>query len=236
MKRAYQTVTNTKTDDGFAVQLDGKIVRTPLGQALAAPNLAMAKAVQKEWEMQDEAVKPETMPLTQILTTAIDQTRNRDQITATLLKYLDTDLLCYRTKEPADLGKKQKEVWDRWLTWFDEHFESPLEVTYKIDALKQDESTHKQIWNYLEALDEYYFTVLQIVTSLSGSIVLGLAFLEHEANPEDVFNASELEEIYYAGIAGEDQHGPDPVQERRQNAMRRDLDAAREFLALLDSE
>lgn len=236
MKRVYKLSSHTKTEDGFVIQLDGKAVKTPSGQPLAAPNRSMADEIVKEWASQGEAIVPDSMPITQILTTAIDRMRERDSLTKSLLKYLDTDLLCYRVKEPQDLTRRQKETWDRWLTWFDEHFESPLEVTYGIEALKQDEDTHKQIWNYLEALDEYYFAVLQIVTSASGSIVLGLAFLEHEATPDDVFAAAELEEIYHADIAGEAEHGADPVQERRQKALRHDLDASRRFLELLDGE
>ena len=236
MKRAYKVASYTKTEDGFVIQLDGKTIKTPLAQPLAAPNRAIADAIVREWSEQGDAVIPDTMPMTQMLTTALDRQRERDSITKHLLKYLDTDLLCYRTKEPIDLAKRQKEVWDRWLTWFDEHFESPLEVTFGIDALKQDSDTHKQIWNYLEALDEYYFTVLQIVTSLTGSIVLGLAFLEQEATPEDVYNAAELEEIYHAELANEAEYGADPVQERRQNTLRRELASSREFLSLLDQE
>lgn len=236
MKRVYKMASYTKTEDGFVIQLDGKTVKTPLSQPLAAPNKIIADVIVQEWVSQGDNIIPDTMPITQFLTTAIDRTRDRDAITKTLLKYLDTDLLCYRVKEPVDLAKRQKEVWDRWLTWFDEHFESPLEVTYKIDALTQDPDTHKQIWNYLEALDEYYFTVLQIITSLTGSIVLGLAFLEHEATPEDVFNAAELEEIYHAEIAGEAEHGADPVQERRQKTLKRELDTSKQFLSLLDAE
>lgn len=234
MKRVYKIASFNKTEDGFVIQLDGKTVKTPSGQPLAAPNKQMAEAIVAEWGAQGDDIIPDSMPITQMLNTAIDRMRERDTITKTLLKFLDTDLLCYRVKEPVDLAKRQKEIWDRWLTWFDEQFESPLEVTFKLDALTQDPDTHKQIWNYLEALDDYYFTALQIVTSLSGSIVLGLAFLEHEASPEDVYNAAELEEIYHAQIAGEDEHGADPVQERRQKAMRRDLDASKKFLELLN--
>ncbi len=236
MKRVYKLSSHNKTEDGFVIQLDGKNVKTPSGQPLAAPNRAMADEIVQEWAAQTDNIVPDTMPITQMLTTAIDRMRERDAITKTLLKYLDTDLLCYRVKEPEVLAKRQKEIWDRWMTWFDEHFESPLATTFKIDALTQDERTHKQIWNYLEALDEYYFTVLQIVTSLTGSIVLGLAFLEHEATPEDVFVAAELEEIYHAELANEAVHGEDPVTERRQKAMKKDLETARRFLGLLDAE
>lgn len=234
MKRAYKLASYNKTQDGYVIQLDAKTIKTPLSQPLAAPNRAIADVVVQEWLAQGEEIVPDSMPMTQMLTTALDRTRERDSITKALLKYLDTDLLCYRVKEPEALGKRQKETWDRWLTWFDEHFESPLEVTYKIDALTQDSDTHKQIWNYLEALDEFYFTILQIVTSLTGSIVLGLAFIENEASAEDVFAAAELEEIYYAEVANEAEHGPDPVQERRQNTLKRELESSRRFLSLLD--
>jgi len=236
MKRVYKVASHTKTEDGFVIQLDGKALKTPLGQPLAAPNRVIADAIVSEWGAQADDIIPDSMPMMQMLTTAIDRQRERDAVTKTLLGYLDTDLLCYRVKEPAELAKRQKEVWDRWLTWFDEQFESPLEVTFGLQALKQDTDTHKQIWNYLEALDEFYFAVLQIVTSLSGSIVLGLAFLEHEATPEDVFNAAELEEIYHAEIAGEDVHGADPVQDKRQKVMKRELASAKTFLELLNAE
>ena len=236
MKRTYKMASYTKTDEGFAIQLDGKSIKTPMGQTLAAPNRAIADAIVQEWSSQGDVVHHDNLQITQFLTTALDQSRERAAITKVLLKYLDTDLLCYRVKEPQEISKRQKEVWDRWLTWFDEHFESPLEVTYGIDALKQDPDTHKQIWNYLEALDEFYFTVLQIVTSQTGSIVLGLAFLEHEASIDDVFNASELEEIYHSEIAGEAIHGADPVQERRQATLRRELETSKRFLELLDQE
>ncbi len=236
MKRAYKMVSHTKTEDGYVIQLDGKSIKTPLGQPLAAPNKTTADAIVQEWSEQGDAVVPDSMPITQILTTAIDRIRERADMTKTLLKYLDTDLLCYRVKTPEELAKRQKEIWDRWLVWFDEHFESPLDVTFGIEALEQDADTHKRIWNYLEALDDHYFTVLQIVTSLSGSVVLGLAFLEHEATADDVYNATELEEIYHADIAGEAEHGADPVQERRQAAMRRDLAACARFMDLLQDE
>ena len=236
MKRVYKLASHHKTEDGYVLQLDGKSVKTPLGQPLAAPNRAMVDEIVAEWLAQESEVFPDTMPVTQFLTTSIDRARERDSLTRAVLKYLDTDLLCYRVKEPQDLARRQKDVWDRWLAWFDEHFESPLDVTYGLDALVQDADTHKQIWNYIEALDEYYFTVLQTVTSLSGSIVMGLAFLEGEASPEDVFAAAELEELYHSEIANEAEHGADPVQERRQNNLRRELAAAQKFIALLESE
>ncbi len=236
MKRFYKMVSSTLTDDGHAIQLDGKTVKTQAGLELCAPTKALADQVIAEWSAQDETIKPETMVLTQMLNTAIDRARDREDITNQLLKYLDTDLLCYRAKEPEEVAKTQKELWDPWLSWFDEHFESPLESTYKLEALKQDPDTHKRIWNYIEALDEYYFAVLHIITSLSGSIVLALAFLEHEATPEDVFKSMNAEEDHRARIYREDVHGYAPHEEKRRANAKAELDAAQRFMDLVDQD
>lgn len=232
MKRFYNLVSTRKVDDGFAIQLDGKSVKTPLGQDLVAPTESLADAIVQEWVAQEEKVKPETMPLTQLLTTAIDKIRDREKITESVMRYLDTDLVCYWANEPEVLAKRQKEIWGRWVKWFDEHFEVPLYHTTKIDAIKQDEEAHKRVWNYIEALDDYYFTVLHVMTSLSGSVVLALAFSEGEIEPEDIFEASYLEELYRGEIYDEQKYGAAPNDEAEREAFKKDAQAAQKFLEL----
>lgn len=234
MKRFYTMVSTKKTDDGHVIQLDGNVVKTPLGQDVVAPTKALADEIVLEWSAQEDKVKPDSMPLTQILITAIDKIRDRDAITASLMRYLDTDLVCYWTKEPETLAKQQKEIWGRWVAWFDEHFEVPLETTKKIDAIKQDPEAHKRVWNYIESLDDYYFTVLQIMTSLCGSLVLALAFVEGDITEEDIFKASYLEELYRGEIYNEDVHGAAPNEEAERELFKRDTQAARQFLHLAE--
>jgi chaperone required for assembly of F1-ATPase len=235
MKRFYTTASHKKTDSDFIIQLDGKPVKTPLGQELAAPTKVMADVIVSEWAAQEERVKPDTMPLTQLLITALDKIRDRNAITESVMRYLDTDLVCYWVKEPEALSKLQKSVWGRWVQWFDEHFEVPLVTTYKIDALKQDEDAHRRVWNYVESLDDYYFTVLHVMTSLSGSLVLALAFCEGEITPEEIFEASFLEELYRGEIYNEEKHGAAPNEEVEREAFKRDANAAKKFLELADA-
>jgi len=232
MKRAYTLVSHKKTDDGQVIQLDGKAVKTHLKQDLAAPTKALADAIVAEWAAQGETVIPDTMPLTQILTTAIDRMRERDAITNTLTGYLDTDLLCYRVREPEILAKRQAEIWGGWIAWFDEHFESALKTTFDLQTIKQDYGIHRRIWNYIEALDEYYFAVLNIAASTTGSIVLALAFLQGDATPQQVFDAFYLEEDYHAELAG---GGHAPQEEKKRAAIRHALEHLRRFVELVDS-
>jgi len=231
-KRFYTMVSSKKTDEGFAIQLDGKTVQTPSKLDLVAPSQALADAITVEWSEQVDTIKPDTMPLTQILTTSIDKIRDRDAITESVMRYLDTDLICYWAKEPEEFAKHQKEVWGRWVKWFDEHFEVPLYTTKKIDAIKQEEEAHKRAWNYIEALDEQYFAILHIMTSLSGSLILALAFVEGDISPEEIFEASYLEELYKAKIYDEDKYGASPEEQAERDGFKRDTQAARTFIDL----
>ena len=232
MKRFYKLVSSKKVGKKHIIQLDNKPINTPLGQELAAPTKALADAIILEWASQEEKVKPETMPLTQILTTAIDKIRDREKITESCMRYLDTDLVCYWTKEPEELAKLQKEEWGKWVKWFDSHYEVPLYTTKKIDAITQDEEAHKRVWNYIESLDDYYFTVLHIMTSLSGSLILALAFSEGDITPDEIFAASYLEELYRGNIYNEDVHGAAPQEEAERELFKRDANAAQKFLEL----
>lgn len=232
MKRFYTMASHKKVDGAYVIQLDGKAVKTPLRQDLVSPTKALADAVVAEWAAQEDKVKPETMPLTQILTTAIDKIRDREKITEGCMRYLDTDLVCYWTKEPEELAKLQKEKWGAWVKWFEGHFEVPLYTTKKIDAIKQDDEAHKRVWNYIESLDDYYFTIVHVMTSLSGSLILALAFSEGDITPDEVFAMSYLEELYRGNIYNEDVHGAAPQEEAEREAFKRDAQAAQQFLEL----
>jgi len=232
MKRFYTMVSAKKTDEGYALELDGKTVNTPSGQPIVAPTKPLVDTIIAEWAAQDDKVKPETMPLTQILTTSIDKKRDRQAITESLMRYLDTDLVCYWAKEPEDMAAQQKEVWGAWCKWFESHFEVSLYTTKKIDAIEQDEETHKRVWNYIEALDDYYFAVLHIITSLGGSLVLGLAFTEGDITPDELFEASYLEELHRGKIYNEELHGVSPEEEKERENFKRDALAARQFIDL----
>lgn len=236
MKKFYTLVSSKKIDDGFLIQLDGKPVQTPLKQDLVAPTQELADAVIAEWSNQVDVIDPNSMPLTQLLITAIDKIRDREAITKNVMKYLDTDLICYWAKQPEELAKKQKEIWGRWVKWFDEHFEVPLETTKKIEALEQQEEAHNRAWNYIEALDDYYFTVLHVVTSLTGSIVLALAFCEGDLEPEEAFNVVMLEELHKAEIYDEAKHGASPQEEQERETLQKELKAAFDFIALVNAE
>ncbi len=232
MKRFYTLVSTKKTPAGFEIALDGRSVKTPAGAFLCAPNEALAEAIVLEWAGQEGEIKPDTMPLTQILHTQQDQVRvQRPAMTSALLKFLDTDLLCYRCgPQPEGLADRQAALWDPCLDWFGKRFGTPLQTTTRLSALKHPEAVHKAVAAFIAGLDAARFTLLQILTPLSGSLVLGLAFVEGMISAEAVFSVMRVEEHFKAELYNEAFYGPDPAQEKKDQAIRRDLAAAELFL------
>ncbi len=234
MKKFYKEAKTHQDGDEYIIELDGKPIKTPSGRQLIAPSKTLGEAVAKEWQDQGETIDQENMHLTALLTTAIDRSGpQRKEIEQRVLKYLDTDLLCYRTEEPLPLADRQEEQWGPWLTWFDQHYGVKLLTTTTLDALNQPEDAHKRVLNYMQALDPHDFTVMHVVTSLSGSVILSLAFMEGELEPDEIFNLAFLEERYHSELAGEDEHGQDPAQKKAHDSVKAELKAAQTYQNLL---
>ena len=108
-KRFWNDVHVKQSAEGYQIFLDARPVRTPsktvLTIPLSKPQLAHAIAI--EWDMlvsAQQALKNHNIPLTSIASRAQDivesenkgETKTRDDIIATMLRYLDTDtLLCW---------------------------------------------------------------------------------------------------------------------------------------------
>jgi len=63
MKRFYNLVSVTNTQEGWTILLDGKTIKTPLQNVLYAPTQALANLMMQEWIDQEDDINPETMPL-----------------------------------------------------------------------------------------------------------------------------------------------------------------------------
>lgn len=234
MKRFYEHVHTAETPKGWRILLDGKPVLTPNRSSLLAPSEILAEKIVREWDAQKEEINPQTMPLTQILSTKIDRiSHERQSMTELLMKYLDTDLLCYRTDHPPELRAQQIESWDPWLLWYEKQFGTPLQSTETLVALKQPQQAHETTRSHIESLDDDLFVILQLVVPLSGSLILGLALINAAATAQQIFDASHIEEHFKAALYNEKKYGQDPLQEQKDQTAKRDLTAAEEYLRCL---
>lgn len=197
MKRFYKLVTIDEQNGEYRILLDGKAVRTRSGKILTTPVQKIAEVVFTEWMDQKEEISPDSMPFTQILNTRLDRVSSgRSAIIAALLKYLDTDLICYFAPHPEDLKLLQHEKWEPFRKWFYKKYGYELKMTTALMAVQQSSEIHSTVEQEIKKIDDDCLTILQWVTALGGSLVMALALLEGGFTANDIYHARFVEEDY----------------------------------------
>lgn len=229
-KRFYRQVSVVEQDGAFAIALDGRVARTPLRAALAVPSQALASALAQEWMVQGEHIDPVQMPLTRIINSALDGVaREREGVVAEIVRYAGSDLLCYRAAEPSTLARRQTEAWDPLLEWATLLLGVRLKVGTGMTFIQQSPQAMATIEAVLKPLDAIQLAALHVMTTLTGSAILGLAVLDGALEPEAAWAAAHVDDDYQSDIWGMDEEA-----RLRRAARWQDMDAAARVLSLHD--
>ena len=205
MKRFYKAVNIAPDGSGWQVVLDGKPIRTPAKAAQVVPAMALAKAMALEWSAQGPEINPANFTFRNMADYAIDVVaRDPAAATADLLRYAETDTLCYRAEAGEALAERQKQVWEPLLraaeARWDVHFERVDGILHRPQAA----ATLKRMEAILTPLDTFTTAALTTLTTLAASLVIGLAALEDGSDGEALWAAANLEEDWQAEQWGKD--------------------------------
>jgi len=227
-KRFWKAVDVAEVDGGYAVQLDGRSIKTPAKAALVLPTRALADLLAAEWDAQAELINPATMPATRAANAAIDKVRGQfHEVAGLLTAYGETDLLCHRADAPAELVARQAAAWDPLLDWSAARFGVRWQVTTGVMPVAQPRETLDRLGAHVAGYTPFQLTAFHDLVSMPGSLVIGLAAAEGQAPVEALWQASRIDEDWQI-----EQWGPDDEAESL-TALRRQsfFDAARFFAA-----
>lgn len=228
-KRFYDAVEVVPGDDGFAVALDGRMVKTPGGATLSLPARPLAEAVGEEWDAQTGAINPAAMPLTGLANAAIDRVAAEpDTFVEQVVAYAGTDMVCYWATEPASLVERQRATWQPLLDWAADALGARLRLSTGIVPVEQPADAIESVRRAVAASDPFRLAGLVHLTGVAGSAVIALTVAEGRLDTETAFTAAFLDELHQAEQWGEEQDAA-----RRRAALRADLEAGARFLALL---
>ncbi len=229
-KRFYKEAATVNADGAFSVTLDGRAIKTPAGKTLVLPTKALAEAIAAEWDAQGDEVNPQSMPLMQLAGTAIDRVPAvRGSLIDGLLRYVDTDLLCYRASQPPELVQRQAEVWQPLLDWAEETFGAKLNVVEGVLPATQDDSAKTGFAAAMSEMDDWQLTALAEMVGVAGSIVVGFAMYAGALDGAQAFKVCHLDEDHQIERWGEDAEAM-----ARRDKIREELHHAVTFLSLLN--
>jgi chaperone required for assembly of F1-ATPase len=229
MKRFYKTV-SVSAERG--ILLDARPVRTPRKALLTLPTNALAEAIAEEWRAQEIEIKPETMRLSGLANAAIDLiTPDPKTYAAGLAVYAETDLLCYRADDPHDLVTRQLAAWEPLLVWAQTRYDVTFARVTGIMHKSQPSETLSRLGTAIAARDAFELAALSHIVTISGSLIIALAMLEREIEPDAAFDTAHLDELWQAEQWGEDWMAADARTLRRA-----DFVSACRFLRLLNGD
>lgn len=229
MKRFWKTVEAVADEDRWTVLLDRRPLRTPGRALLTVPGKPLAEAIAQEWAAAGETVDPGAMPLTGLASAAIDRVApDRADFAASLGKYAQADLACYRAEGPQSLAARQAESWDALLGWARRRFDVDFVTTAGLVHVAQPKATVERLAHEVAALDPFRLAGLSPLVTIGGSLVAGLAVLEGALPPEEAWETVSIDERWQIEKWGADAEAEAALANRR-----RDFLAAASFLDLL---
>lgn len=228
-RRFFTTAALVDVGDNWAVELDGRPVRTPGGKVLEVQNQNLGSALVDEWNAQVDEIDPRAMPLCGLANATIDRIAgDRDAFIEQISKYSNSDQICYWADGPPDLVSRQQAAWQPLLNWADTALDAKLTATSGIIHITQPPEAILAITARVEQLSDYELAgVTDLATSLS-SVILALAVLHGEISADQAFDSAMIDELYQAEKWGEDSEA---ITRHRQ--IKADVLATARFLELI---
>ena len=228
LKRFWKTVAVQDYADGYGVTLDGKAIRAPSKRLLLVESRPLAEAMAEEWRAIDGPFTAAALPMTQLANTAFDRViPDRATLHASLLGYVDTDVVCYRVNAPPALRERQHERWEPLLAWASQRTGATWLTTDSLMPLVQSEAVHAAMDYQLSVLSVSAFTAFQATAPLIGSLVAGLALVAGRLTADQAFAVGHVDELWQSEHWGDDYEALD-----RRAGVLADLRSAEKYLAL----
>ena len=212
MKRFYRDASARQVEGGWQVYLDDRPLKTQGGAAQVVPTRALADMLASEWAEQGEEIDPTAFRFRDMVDYALDRgASERAAMTDALLRFAETDTLCYRADPEDALFARQDEVWEPLLAAMEAREGIRMTRISGIMHQPQDEAALAALRSRIDGMDVLALAALEQTTSLAASLCIGLAALAPDADGEALWDAANLEEDWQADLWGQDWE----AQERR---------------------
>lgn len=226
-RRFYNSAAVEEIPGAFAIVVDGRVIKTPARQELAAPTRALAEAIAAEWERQCEFVEPAQMPLTRLSNSIIDGVVPAPgPVSAEVAAYLRSDMLFYRADTPAGLVERQVAHWDPIVEWARESLGASFVLSQGVMFVPQPDVALQRAAAAIPE-DPWRLGAVHAMTTLTGSALLALAILRRRLDVNQAWLAAQIDEDWNM-----DQWGRDAVVLERRAARFAEMQAAATLLQL----
>jgi chaperone required for assembly of F1-ATPase len=205
-KRFYEKASAAPEGNGFALLLDGRVVKTPARRAVVVGDARVAEALAAEWDQQGERIDPATMPMTRIVNVAIDRVGEAAaEVRAEVVRYAGSDLLFYRAESPDALAAMQAQKWDPLIQWARDVLGARFNLAAGVVHVAQPGDALAAIDRAVAAFEPLSLAAVATVTTLTGSAILALALAHGRVSVDEAWEAALVDEDWQMHQWGRDE-------------------------------
>ncbi|GAA5848461.1 hypothetical protein JCM8547_004521 [Rhodosporidiobolus lusitaniae] len=199
MRRFWKTVGVEPREEGnIAVLLDKRTLKTPGGVPLLIPKerLPVALCIADEWENQKAVLKQHSLPMTSLAARALDGLNDeklRKDVVTYLLRYLDTDTVCFQEPEPERLTRLQDLHWQPLIAWVEKRYDVKINLYEGILNTRQPDATVLKLGAAVSAFDHFKLAAFERAVLASKSYLIALGLVEGFLSAEGAAQAAHVE-------------------------------------------
>jgi len=123
----------------------------------------------------------------------MDEATTRDDVRNALLKYLDTDSICFHQDYPEPLVRLQDDHWNPLLTWARDTFDVELLTSGSVLFSAQPAATKRKFDKVLQGFDPWQMAAMERVIFTTKSFIIALALVHGHVTAEQAALASQVE-------------------------------------------
>ncbi|KAF9186977.1 ATP synthase complex assembly protein atp12 [Haplosporangium sp. Z 767] len=198
-KRFWETAGIKEVGDRIAVTLDNRVLKTPAGNQLTLPKdqKHLALMIAGEWHGQKALLKSHSLPMTSLVARAIDgfigNEQGRTETLNRLIKFLDTDSICYQQDFPDSIVEAQKKHWDPILKWVKDEYNLDIKVSEGITYVQQEDEVKEKLRQIVNSMSDIELSAFERATLTAKSFLIGLAVVKRHLSVEKAWMAAQLE-------------------------------------------
>lgn len=200
--RLYNSIQVTEEPDAksYVIVFDERFsLKTPAKKPFLVPSKLLAHGIAAEWMWQKRnKVDPETMPLTSLAATAIDEPQSGEMIASSLCSFLPTDPVLCREDDPSkvDLSVHQASIFDPYIIFVNDVLGTRLAPSTSIVGAPISARDTGLLKEYILALNPWERSAFTELSSACKSVCMAIAGVHGEFTADDLVHASRLEEDY----------------------------------------
>jgi chaperone required for assembly of F1-ATPase len=205
-KRFYKSADIEERDGHYFLLLDNSVTYTPKFIPLSVPQRDVALRLAHEWRLQENVIDHKTMPLTRLLNVALDAVATDiESVRADILKYAQSDLICYRAQTPNELIAEQNKVWGHICKWVEITLQTRLIIAQGIQYSSQLPEFKQKLSKVLDGISSpLTLSALHLMTTLSGSALISWAVYANFLSADEGWKAAHVDELYQERVWGKD--------------------------------